>query len=65
MSTTVATLGLWNIAAEQPDRVAVVDPAGREISYEELAAKANSYARGLQALLQFLSLLSHGPILPR
>ena len=50
MSTTVATLGLWNIAAEQPDRVAVVDPAGREISYEELAAKANSYARGLQAL---------------
>jgi long-chain acyl-CoA synthetase len=50
MSTTVATLGLWNIAAEQPDRVAVVDPAGREISYEELAAKANSYACGLQAL---------------
>jgi long-chain acyl-CoA synthetase len=50
MSTTVATLGLWKIAEEQPERVAVVDPAGREIAYGELAAKANSYARGLRAL---------------
>jgi long-chain acyl-CoA synthetase len=50
MSTTVATLGLWNIAREQPDRVAVVAPAGQEISYEALAAKANAYALGLRTL---------------
>ncbi|MDT7726824.1 MAG: long-chain acyl-CoA synthetase [Actinomycetota bacterium] len=50
MSTSIATLGLWKIADEQPDRVAVVDPAGREISYAELAAKANTYALGLRSL---------------
>lgn len=50
MSTSIATLGLWKIAEEQPDRVAVVDPAGREITYAELAAKANAYALGLRSL---------------
>jgi long-chain acyl-CoA synthetase len=50
MSTTVATLGLWNIAEDQPERAAVVDPAGQEISYEKLATKANAYALGLRAL---------------
>ncbi|WP_116041010.1 acyl-CoA synthetase [Amycolatopsis palatopharyngis] len=44
------TLGVWNIAAERPEATAVVDPDGTEISYGELTAKANSYARGLQAL---------------
>jgi long-chain acyl-CoA synthetase len=50
MSTSIATLGLWKIADEQPDRVAVVDPAGREIGYAELAAKANAYVLGLRSL---------------
>jgi len=50
MSTSIATLGLWKIADEQPDRVAVVDPAGREITYAGLAAKANAYALGLRSL---------------
>ena len=44
------TLGLWNIAAEEPEKTAVVDPGGRLVSYGELTAKANKYARGLQEL---------------
>ncbi|MEO9137917.1 MAG: acyl-CoA synthetase [Jatrophihabitans sp.] len=46
----VAQAGLWNIAREQPDLTAVIDPAGREVGYAELAAKADRYGRGLQAL---------------
>ncbi|RDI47251.1 acyl-CoA synthetase [Nocardia mexicana] len=42
-------LGLWNIAAAAPERIAVVDPTGREVSYAELAAQADRFARGLQA----------------
>ncbi|QYN17237.1 acyl-CoA synthetase [Amycolatopsis sp. DSM 110486] len=43
-------LGLWRIAAAEPDRVALVDPDGREVGYGELAAKANRYALGLREL---------------
>ncbi|WP_040794296.1 acyl-CoA synthetase [Nocardia higoensis] len=43
-------LGLWNIAAAEPDRVALVDPSGREVSYRELADLANRYAAGLHDL---------------
>ncbi|WP_410661885.1 acyl-CoA synthetase [Amycolatopsis sp. lyj-84] len=50
MSTATGTLGIWNIAAQEPERVALVDPDGRSIGYGDLAAKANAYARGLQAL---------------
>ncbi|RSN22852.1 acyl-CoA synthetase [Streptomyces sp. WAC 05977] len=50
MSTATGTLGVWNIAAQESERVALVDPDGRSIGYGELAAKANAYARGLQAL---------------
>ncbi|MFI5780135.1 acyl-CoA synthetase [Nocardia sp. NPDC051570] len=42
-------LGLWNIAATAPERIAVVDPSGREISYGDLAGQADRIARGLQA----------------
>ncbi|WP_024800820.1 acyl-CoA synthetase [Nocardia sp. BMG51109] len=42
-------LGLWNIAATDPGRIAVVDPSGREVGYGELAAQADRIARGLQA----------------
>jgi long-chain acyl-CoA synthetase len=42
--------GLWNIAADQPDSTALVDPSGREITYRELAADADRYGRGFQAL---------------
>jgi long-chain acyl-CoA synthetase len=46
----VAETGLWNIAREQPDRTAVVDPSGRDIRYGDLAATADRYGRGLQQL---------------
>jgi len=46
----VATIGLWNIASEQPDLVAVVDPDGRQVTYGELAAAADRYGRGFQAM---------------
>ena len=46
----MASIGLWNIAAERPDHVAVVDPDGREVSYSELATAADRYGRGFQAL---------------
>lgn len=43
-------IGLWNIAADAPRGTAVVDPDGTEVSYGELAGKANAYANGLRAL---------------
>jgi long-chain acyl-CoA synthetase len=46
----VAEIGLWNIAREQPDRVALVDPSGAEVSYGELAGAADGFGRGLQEL---------------
>ncbi|MEC3974794.1 acyl-CoA synthetase [Amycolatopsis sp. H20-H5] len=49
-TTTAETLGLWSIAEQEPERVALVDPDGRSVGYGELAAKANSHARGLQTL---------------
>jgi long-chain acyl-CoA synthetase len=44
------TAGLWNIARDQSSLPAVVDPAGREIGYRDLAAMADAYGRGLQGL---------------
>ncbi|MBH0781508.1 acyl-CoA synthetase [Nocardia sp. NEAU-351] len=46
----MAILGLWNIADAEPERVAVVDPSGREVTYRELARLADRYANGLAAL---------------
>jgi long-chain acyl-CoA synthetase len=46
----VTALGLWGIAATTPDRTAVVDPDGHELSYRDLAAAADRYGRGLQAM---------------
>ncbi|TWP54102.1 acyl-CoA synthetase [Lentzea tibetensis] len=42
--------GLWNIAAAHPDQCALVDPDGKELTYRELAAAADRYGRGLQAM---------------
>ncbi|MFC0431891.1 acyl-CoA synthetase [Kutzneria buriramensis] len=42
--------GLWNIAAAEPGLTAVVDPDGGEVSYGSLAAAADRYGRGLQAM---------------
>ena len=46
----VADIGLWTIAAQTPDRPAVIEPDGSVVSYEELAARADQIGRGLQAL---------------
>ena len=43
-------IGLWTIAATDPERTAVIEPSGTAISYAELAARADRYGRGLQAL---------------
>ena len=42
--------GLWNIAAQTPDRPAVIEPDGTVVSYAELAAPGRPIGRGLQAL---------------
>jgi long-chain acyl-CoA synthetase len=46
----VTDIGLWNIAAGAPDSLAVVEPDGGTVSFAELAARADQYGRGLQAL---------------
>jgi long-chain acyl-CoA synthetase len=43
-------IGLWNIAATEPGRVAVIEPDGNVVSYGELAARADQIGRGLQEL---------------
>ena len=43
-------IGLWTIAAQTPDAVAVIDPDGSAVSYGALAARADQIGRGLQAL---------------
>ncbi|MBS9533092.1 acyl-CoA synthetase [Mycobacterium sp. M1] len=48
--TSAAQTGLWNIARDTPDAVAVVDVHGGQLTYGELAARANRYGRGLQTL---------------
>lgn len=42
-------VGFWTVAQSQPDRLAVVDDRGTEISYGELAAEQNRAAHGLRA----------------
>src|SRR5271165_5941120 len=46
----VTDIGLWAIAEAAPDRTAVIEPNGQAVSYAELAALADRYGRGLQAL---------------
>jgi long-chain acyl-CoA synthetase len=46
----VTDIGLWTIATAEPERTAVIEPGGRAVSYAELAARADQYGRGLQAL---------------
>jgi long-chain acyl-CoA synthetase len=46
----VTDIGLWTIAATDPGRTAVIEPSGAAISYADLAARADRYGRGLQAL---------------
>jgi long-chain acyl-CoA synthetase len=43
-------LGVWNIAAAEPTRTAVITPDGATMSYGELVTAAGRYAAGLQGL---------------
>jgi long-chain acyl-CoA synthetase len=46
----VTDIGLWTIAAQTPDRPAVIEPDGSVTSYADLAARADRIGRGLRAL---------------
>src|SRR5690349_22084014 len=46
----VTAIGLWAIAASNPDLPAVISPDGGVVSYAELARAADRYGRGFQAL---------------
>jgi long-chain acyl-CoA synthetase len=46
----VTEIGLWTIAAHTPDRAAVIEPDGTVVSCAALAARADQFGRGLQAL---------------
>jgi long-chain acyl-CoA synthetase len=46
----VTDIGLWTIAAQTPDRTAVIEPDGTAVSYGALAARADQIGRGLQTL---------------
>src|SRR5215467_625469 len=46
----VTAIGLWAIAASNPDLPAVISPDGDVVSYAELAREADRYGRGFQAL---------------
>src|SRR5262245_24350718 len=43
-------LGFWRLAASDPDRVALVDPDGREHTAGEMLARANRLVHGLRGL---------------
>jgi long-chain acyl-CoA synthetase len=49
MATTDA-LGFWKIAEADPDRLALVDPEGHELTFGELAAMTHQLVHGLRAL---------------
>jgi long-chain acyl-CoA synthetase len=46
----VSDIGLWTIAARNPNRPAAIEPDGTVVSYAGLAARADRFGRGLQAL---------------
>jgi len=46
----MAELGFWKFAQRAPEKLALVDPSGREWSRGELLASANKIAHGLRAL---------------
>ncbi len=46
---TGTTVGFWTLAQEQPDRLAIAEAGGREVTYGELFAMANQLVHGLRA----------------
>jgi long-chain acyl-CoA synthetase len=48
--TKVDVFGIWSIGAEHPDRIAIVNPDGSEVSAGELVTACNQVANGLREL---------------
>ena len=46
----MSQLGFWNFAQNDPDKLALVDPTGREWTRGELLAECNRISHGLRAL---------------
>ena len=46
----MAQWSFWEVAQREPDRLALVEPDGRELSAGELLAAANRVVHGLRAL---------------
>ena len=46
----MADFGFWNLARSEPNRLALVDPDGREWTRGELLARRNRLVHGLRAL---------------
>jgi long-chain acyl-CoA synthetase len=44
------TLGFWNFALKEPEKLALVDPNGKEWSRQELLSKCNKIVHGLRAM---------------
>ena len=41
---------MWTWAAERPDHVAVIDPDGQQVTYGDLAGRANQFSHALRAV---------------
>ena len=48
--TTAPTLGFWAYAAENRDKLCIVDPDGTEHTFGEVLDRVNQYSHGLRAL---------------
>lgn len=48
MAIDLEDLGFWRWARRDPERLAIVDPAGRQVSFGELHAASNRIAHGLR-----------------
>ena len=46
----MSELGFWPLAQQNPDRLAVVDPTGRELTASQVLASSNRIVHGLRAL---------------
>src|SRR5262245_57372461 len=46
----MSDFGFWNLAQQQPDHLALVEPDGRELSARELLTGTNQLVHGLRSL---------------
>ncbi len=46
----MAEMGFWKLAQQAPEKLALIDPDGREWTRGDLLAECNKIAHGLRAL---------------